>query len=235
MKNIKTLYMKNNLIKGVFQKRENRFIAEVLVEDSIKKVHVANTGRCRELLLPGVDVLLKKSDNQKRKTQYSLNYVENKGCWVNLISVSANEAVYNSLVAGDIESIKKPYDIKKEYSLPGTRIDFFCKSEDLDVYIEVKSVTLIKDDFLQFPDAPTLRGVKHLEHLIELKKQGHRAIIIFVAQHPLGRMFKANEENDPIFARKLKEAHDGGVEILAYMASKEIGELKLTDSLEIII
>lgn len=227
--------MKNNLVKGVFQKRENRFIAEVFVENTIKKVHVANTGRCQELLLPGVNVLLKKSDNINRKTEYSLNYVENKGFWVNLISVSANEAVYNSLIEGDIKTIINPYDVKREYSMPRTRIDFYCKSDAVDIYIEVKSVTLIKDDFLQFPDAPTLRGVKHLDHLIELKKLGKRSIIIFVAQHPLGRIFKANVENDPVFANKLKEAHDEGVEILVYMASKEIGVLKLTDSLPIII
>lgn len=227
--------MKNNFIEGIFQKRINRFIAEVLVEDIINIVHVANTGRCQELLIPGVEVLLRKSNNPKRKTEYSLNYVKNKGFWVNLISVSANEAVYNSLIAGDIKSIRNPYDIKKEYSMPGTRIDLYCKSEGIDLYIEVKSVTLVKDGFLQFPDAPTLRGSRHLDHLIELSRQGKRAVIIFVAQHPIGKIFKANIENDPIFANKLKEAYHVGVEILAYMASSEINELKLTNSLPIII
>lgn len=227
--------MKNNFIEGIFQKRINRFIAEVLVEDIINIVHVANTGRCQELLIPGVEVLLRKSNNPKRKTEYSLNYVKNKGFWVNLISVSANEAVYNSLIAGDIKSIRNPYDIKKEYSMPGTRIDLYCKSEGIDLYIEVKSVTLVKDGFLQFPDAPTLRGSRHLDHLIELRRQGKRAVIIFVAQHPIGKIFKANIENDPIFANKLKEAYHVGVEILAYMASSEINELKLTNSLPIII
>lgn len=227
--------MKNNLVEGIFQIRINRFIAEVIVENSLKKVHVANTGRCQELLVPGANVLLRKSNNPKRKTEYSLNYVKNKGFWVNLISVSANEAVYNSLKEGDIKSIRNPCDIKKEYSMLGTRIDFYCKSEGIDVYIEVKSVTLVKDGFLQFPDAPTLRGSRHLDHLIELKRQGKRAIIIFVAQHPIGNIFKANIENDPIFAKKLKEAHQEGVEILAYMASSEIDELKLINSLPVII
>lgn len=227
--------MRNNLIEGIFQIRINRFIAEVLVDNTLKKVHVANTGRCQELLVPGVNVLLRKNNNPNRKTEYSLNYVENKGFWVNLISVSANEAVYNSLIKGDIESIRNPSDIKREYSMPGTRIDFYCKSEGMDVYIEVKSVTLVKDGFLQFPDAPTLRGSRHLDHLIELRRKGKRAIIIFVAQHPIGNRFKANIENDPVFANKLKEAYHVGVEILAYMASSEINELKLTNSLPIII
>jgi sugar fermentation stimulation protein A len=227
--------MRNNLIEGIFQNRTNRFIAEVLVDDTLKKVHVANTGRCHELLIPGVTVLLRKSDNINRKTEYSLNYVENKGVWVNLISVSANEAVYNSLISGDIKSIKNPYDIKKEYSMSGTRMDIYCKSQDMELYIEVKSVTLVKDGFLQFPDAPTLRGSRHLDHLIELKRQGKRAIIIFVGQHPMGEIFKANSDNDPVFAKKLKEAHQEGVEILAYMASSEIDVLKLTNSLPVII
>lgn len=227
--------MRNNLIEGIFKNRINRFIAEVLVNDTLKKVHVANTGRCQELLITGVTVLLRKSDNPNRKTEYSLNYVKNKGVWVNLISVSANEAVYNSLISGEIKSIKNPYDIKKEYSMPGTRMDIYCKSQEMELYIEVKSVTLVKDGFLQFPDAPTLRGSRHLDHLIELKRQGKRAIIIFVGQHPMGKIFKANLENDPVFANKLKEAHQEGVEILAYMASSEIDELKLTNSLPVII
>ncbi len=225
--------MKNNFIEGIFQKRPNRFIAEVIVDSEVKTVHVANTGRCKELLLPGVKVLLSNNDNPKRKTKYSLNYVENKGHWVNMVSVSANLAVYNSLIAGEITTIKNPYDIKREYSMPGTRFDFYCKSEGIDIFIEVKSVTLIKDDFLQFPDAPTVRGAKHLDHLIELKKKGNRAIIIFVAQHPMGKIFKANIENDPIFANKLEEAHNEGVEILVYMASSELGVLNLTTSLPI--
>lgn len=233
MKSIKILFMKNNFIEGTFQKRPNRFIAEVLVESKLQTVHVANTGRCTELLVPGVKVLLNQNDNPNRKTRFSLNYVKNMGHWVNMISVSANQAVYNSLIAGDIKTINDPYDIKREYSMPGTRIDFYCKSEKMDVYIEVKSVTLLKDNFVQFPDAPTLRGVKHLEHLIELKKQGNRAIIIFVVQHPLGSLFKANIDNDPIFAYKLKEAHEAGVEILVYKASSEVGVLKLTNSLPI--
>lgn len=225
--------MKNNYIEGVFQNRSNRFIAEVLIGSELQTVHVANTGRCSELLLPGVKVLLNKNDNPKRKTKYSLVYVENKGFWVNMVSVSANQAVYNSLIAGQIESIKNPYDIKKEFSMPGKRIDFYCKSEKIDLFIEVKSVTLLKDNYLQFPDAPTLRGVKHLNHLIELKRQGNRAIVIFVSQHPMGNIFKANIDNDPVFASKLKEAHQAGVEILVYMASSEIGILKLTTALPI--
>lgn len=227
--------MRNSLIEGIFQKRINRFIAEVLVEGTLKKVHVANTGRCQELLIPGMTVLLRRSNNPNRKTEYSLNYVYNSGFWVNLISASANEAVYNSLLAGDIKSIRNPNEIKREYSMPGTRIDFYCKSEGMEVYIEVKSVTLVKDGFLQFPDAPTVRGTRHLDHLIKLKRQGKRALIIFVAQHPMGNKFKANIENDPVFANKLKEAYQEGVEILAYMASSEIDELKLTNSLPIII
>jgi sugar fermentation stimulation protein A len=223
--------MKNNYIEGTFQKRSNRFIAEVLIGNELQNVHVANTGRCKELLVPGVKVLLKQNENPKRITRFSLNYVKNKDCWVNMVSVSANQAVYNSLIAGDIETIKNPYDIKREYSMPGTRIDFYCKSEEIDIFIEVKSVTLLKDDFLQFPDAPTLRGIKHLDHLIELKKQGSRAIIIFVIQHPLGSIFKANIDNDPKFAYKLKEAYEKGVEILVYKASSEIGILKLTTSI----
>ncbi len=225
--------MKTNMYEGIFFNRSNRFIAEVMIDSLLENVHVANTGRCQELLIPGVKVLLKKSDNPSRKTKYTLHYVKNNSVWVNLISVSANEAVYNSLVSGDIETIINPKNIIREYSMTGTRMDIFCISKHTEVYIEVKSVTLIKDEYLQFPDAPTIRGLKHLEHLIKLKNEGKRAIIIFVAQHPSGKIFKANIENDPKFANKLKEAHSKGVEILAYMASEEIGVLKLKNQIPI--
>jgi len=227
--------MKNNLIQGVFINRINRFIAEVEIEEIIKEVHVANTGRCKELLIPGVKVLLKQSANLKRKTRYTLNYVRNKDVWVNLISVSANMAVYNSMIDGDIETLINPKNIIKEFNVPGARFDFFCHIDNQEVYIEVKSVTLIKDNYLQFPDAPTTRGVKHLEHLIDLRNNGKRAILIFVCQHPLGKKFKTNIENDPIFSSKLIEARDNGVEILAYMATDEIGILKLTHPIPILL
>lgn len=235
MQNTKILFMNNNFIDGIFIQRENRFIAEVSINEINHKVHVANTGRCKELLVTGVKVLLKISDNPTRKTRYSLIYVENKGVWVNLVSVSANEAVFNSLINGEIQEIDNPQSVKREYSLKGSRIDIYCKSNDVEVFIEVKSVTLIKDGFLQFPDAPTQRGLKHLDELIKLKDCGKRAIVLFVAQHPLGKYFKANEDNDPAFAAKLKDCNEKGVEILVYMSSSVLGELKLTKKIPFIV
>lgn len=227
--------MKNRFVEGIFISRENRFIAKVNIAGVVHDVHVPNTGRCRELLIEGVKVILEIKDGKNRRTKYTLHYVENRGVYVNLISVTANEAVYNSLRKNEILEIQDPTNIKREISVGKSRIDLFCSSEGIDTYIEVKGVTLIKDGFLQFPDAPTVRGSKHLEELIEIKKIGARAIVIFVAQHLLGEAFKINKEADLTFHNTFNKAINSGVEAYVYSTKGEIGIYELDKRLELVI
>ena len=226
--------MKNKYIEGIFISRENRFITKVNVNDVEVIAHLPNTGRCKELLIKGVKVILEEKDNSNRKTKYTLHYVENKGVYVNLISVTANEAAYNSLKKNMIPEISNPEEIKKEVKYGNSRIDLFCLSNGKKTFIEVKGVTLIKDGFLQFPDAPTTRGAKHLEELIKIKKSGHRAVILFVAQHLLGNTFKINREADSAFYETFYKAIDSGVEAYVYNTKDSIGIYELDKKIKMI-
>ncbi|WP_409198387.1 DNA/RNA nuclease SfsA [Methanobrevibacter acididurans] len=217
----------NNYVEGVFKNRPNRFIAEVLINNELVKAHVPNTGRCKELLVPDAKVFLLPSNNPKRKTKYSLHFVLNKGVLVSLFSQQANEIVFNSIKQGIVGELQGYNVLEREKTIDNSRIDIYLgKSKDgnifEDCYVEVKGVTLIKDGLAQFPDAPTERGRKHLNELIELKKRGHRAAVFFLIQHPKGDKFRPNWENDPDFAKILNKAYSSGVEILVYKCENSL-------------
>lgn len=217
----------NNYVEGVFKNRPNRFIAEVLINNELVKAHVPNTGRCKELLVPDAKVFLLPSNNPKRKTKFSLHFVLNKGVLVSLFSQQANEIVFDSIKQGIVRELQGYNVLEREKTIDNSRIDIYLgKSKDgnifEDCYVEVKGVTLIKDGLAQFPDAPTERGRKHLNELIELKKRGHRAVVFFLIQHPKGDKFRPNWENDPDFAKILNEAYSSGVEILVYKCKNSL-------------
>ena len=217
----------NNYVEGVFKNRANRFIAEVEINNELVKAHVPNTGRCKELLVPDAKVFLLPSNNPKRKTKFSLHFVLNKGVLVSLFSQQANEIVFDSIKQGIVRELQGYNVLEREKTIDNSRIDIYLgKSKDgnilEDCYVEVKGVTLIKDGLAQFPDAPTERGRKHLNELIELKKRGHRAVVFFLIQHPKGDKFRPNWENDPDFAKILNEAYSSGVEILVYKCKNSL-------------
>lgn len=224
-------------VKGIFKSRPNRFIAEVEVDGSLEIAHVPNTGRCRELLVEGTTVWLKPSDNPKRKTKFSLHFVENKGVLVSLYSQQANSIVYDAIVDGKIIELAG-YDYhQREKTVENSRIDIYLANKEDDCcgmnflvdscYVEVKGVTLIVDGEARFPDAPTERGAKHLKELIKLKKDGNRCVVFFLIQHPLGEFFRPNWDNDPIFSQTLNEAYRAGVEILVYRCDNQLDGIEL--------
>ena len=219
-------------VKGIFKARPNRFIAEVEVDGSLEIAHVPNTGRCKELLVEGAIVWLKPSDNPNRKTKYSLHFVENKGVLVSLFSQQANAIVYDAIVDGKIKELSG-YDYhQREKTVDNSRIDIYLANRDDDFliepcYVEVKGVTLIVDGEARFPDAPTERGAKHLKELIKLKKDGNRCAVFFLIQHPIGKFFRPNWENDPVFSQTLNEAYEAGVEILVYRCDNQLDGIEL--------
>ncbi|WP_407379918.1 DNA/RNA nuclease SfsA [Methanobrevibacter sp.] len=224
-------------VKGIFKKRPNRFIAEVEVDGEIQIAHVPNTGRCRELLVEDAVVWLKPSDNPKRKTKYSLHFVENRGHLVSIYSQQANEIVYDAIVSGKIKELSG-YDYhQREKTIGNSRIDIYLANEVDDCcgmsfleepcFVEVKGVTLVVGREARFPDAPTERGTKHLKELIKLKKDGFRTVVFFLIQHPLGESFAPNWENDPIFSQTLNEAYENGVEILVYKCDNRLNGIDL--------
>ena len=224
-------------VKGIFRARPNRFIAEVEVDGELEIAHVPNTGRCKELLIDGTAVWLKPSDNPNRKTKYSLHFVENKGVLVSLYSQQANSIVYDAIIDGKIKELAG-YDFhQREKTVENSRIDIYLANREDDCcgmnflvdpcYVEVKGVTLIVDGEARFPDAPTERGAKHLKELIKLKKDGNRCVVFFLIQHPSGKFFRPNWENDPNFSKTLNDAYEEGVEILVYRCDNQLDGIEL--------
>lgn len=214
-------------IESIFKNRPNRFIAEVQINGKDEIAHVSNTGRCKELLIKGVKVYLLPSNNTKRKTRYSLHFVENKGELVSIYSQQANSIVYEGILTGKIKELSRYLHHEREKKVDNSRIDIYLANDIEECYVEVKGVTLIKDGIAQFPDAPTERGVKHLRELMKLKKEGIRTVVFFLIQHPAGNSFKPNWENDPTFSKTLNEAYNLGVEILVYKCNNSLEKIEL--------
>ncbi|WP_405265331.1 DNA/RNA nuclease SfsA [Methanobrevibacter sp.] len=214
-------------IRGIFKNRPNRFIAEVEVDGCLEIAHVPNTGRCKELLVEDAVVWLKPSDNPNRKTKFSLHFVENKGALVSLYSQQANSIVYDAIIDGKIKELAGYDHHQREKTVDNSRIDIYLANEKEECYVEVKGVTLIVDGEARFPDAPTERGAKHLKELIKLKKDGNRCAVFFLIQHPIGKFFRPNWENDPVFSQTLNEAYDAGVEILVYRCDNQLSGIEL--------
>lgn len=213
------------IIKGNFIERPNRFIAVVEVEDEVQKVHVKNTGRCKELLVPGATVYLEdfKERMGNRKMRFSLVGVEKiteRGVLsINMDSQAPNKVVKESLLDGKIElpGMKKLQLVKGEHVYGDSRLDFYVVDEDgQEGFVEVKGVTLEKDGIASFPDAPTERGIKHLKGLEKAVCEGKKAFAIFIIQMKGVHTFKPNDERHKAFGDALRHASQSGVNILAY-------------------
>lgn len=203
-----------NTKTGIFLDRPNRFVAHVDLEGKIETVHVKNTGRCRELLIPGSEVILEESGNPNRKTKYDLICVLKEGRWINMDSQSPNKAAMEWILSGGL--FPEQVSLKPEKKYGNSRFDLYAESEKRKAFIEVKGVTLEEDNVVRFPDAPTLRGVKHVEELMECLKEGYEAYLLFVIQMEGVDYFAPNWETHPQFGECLKKASQAGVKLLAY-------------------
>ncbi|MDD5952387.1 MAG: DNA/RNA nuclease SfsA [Oscillospiraceae bacterium] len=203
----------DNWRKGIFCSRPNRFIAHVELDGEMVVCHVKNTGRCKELLLPGATVYLEEHDSPKRKTKYSLVAVEKGEILINLDSQAPNKAVEEWLPNSGL--FRHLTQLRREVTYGSSRFDFYVESDGKKCFLEVKGVTLEENGVVLFPDAPTERGVKHLRELLRCVGEGYDAYVLFVVQMRPVRYFTPNRERDPAFAKALKEAFDGGVKVLA--------------------
>lgn len=203
--------------EAIFLKRPNRFIAHVMIDGKEEIVHVKNTGRCKELLIPGAKVILEDcSSNPNRKTKYSLIAVWKDDMLVNMDSQVPNRVVFDALNSNKIESITDLTYSKREVTFGNSRYDIYFEKEDEKGFIEVKGVTLENNRISMFPDAPTERGAKHVLEMIEAVKEGYRGIIFFLIQMKGPEEFRLNWEMDSKFSNAVKLANENGVEILAY-------------------
>lgn len=214
----------NHIIQGKFQDRPNRFIATVIINGKPEIVHVKNTARCRELLLPGSDVILEKSDQASRKTKYDLISVYKSGIgWVNIDSQAPNKVVKEWLMTQGYSYVKP------EYTYGDSRIDFYMEKDKEKYLMEVKGCTLEIDGVGYFPDAPTIRGIKHLRELIKASAEGYHCIIAFVIQMEGISEVRPNMATHKEFGDVLHEAEKAGVEVLFLRCHVT------PDSLEIVI
>ncbi len=203
-----------NIFKGKFLSRPNRFIANVEIDGKLETVHVKNTGRCRELLTPNATVYLEKSDSPLRKTKYDLVAVLKGEMLINMDSQIANDVAFEWLKNGNLFS--KNAKIRREVTHNKSRFDFYIEDGDRKVFLEVKGCTLEQDGIAMFPDAPTERGVKHIEELIGCLEEGFEAYILFVIQMKGVKVFKPNDNTHKAFGDALRKAYESGVRILAY-------------------
>ena len=200
------------IVEGRFIERPNRFIAFVEVEGEVYKCHVKNTGRCRELLLPGVRVFLEEGDNPNRKTQYSLVGVMKGDMMINMDSQAPNTAAGEWIRSGGMGNVEQ---VRAETVHGDSRFDFSFILDGKQCFLEVKGVTLETDGICAFPDAPTERGVKHLRGLTAAVAEGYKAYVLFVVQMENVRYLHPNDETDPAFGAALREAAAAGVQVLA--------------------
>ena len=207
----------NKIVEGKFISRPNRFIAQIMINGEEETVHVKNTGRCRELLKPGVKVVLEDcSHNLNRKTKYSLIAVWKDEMLVNMDSQVPNRVVFDAINENKIKGFENLDLLKREVTFGNSRFDMYFEDGDEKGFIEVKGVTLENDGISMFPDAPTERGSKHVLEMIEAVKEGYKGVIFFLIQMKGPKEFRLNWKMDEKFAQAIKLASENGVEIIAY-------------------
>jgi len=204
----------SNIHKGKFIDRPNRFVANVEIKGQLQVCHVKNTGRCKELLLPGSTVYLEKSANINRKTAFDLVAVEKGDLLINIDSQAPNKVVLEWLQAGGL--YLKSTVIQPEIKHKDSRLDFYMAYENRKAFIEVKGVTLEENGVAAFPDAPTLRGIRHIRHLMDIAKEVYEAYLIFIVQFKPVKYVIPNDITHPEFGKILRQATLEGVHVLAY-------------------
>ncbi len=223
----------NNILKGKFISRPNRFIAYVEIDGNEEVCHVKNTGRCKELLTPNATVFIQKNDNPKRKTKFSLIGVIKGDRMINMDSQVTNKVVHEWILKGNL--LKDVTLIKPETKYKNSRFDFYVETKKQKIFIEVKGVTLENDGIVKFPDAPTERGVKHLRELVDCVKEGYDAYVIFVIQMKDVVHFEPNVETHKEFGDTLKYAKENGVNIVAVDCLVDEDSINIRDYVNVIL
>ena len=221
-----------NIVEGIFRERPNRFIAYVDIKGKPEVCHVKNTGRCKELLVPGATVFLEKSGNPNRKTAYDVVGVLKGERMINMDSQLPNAAAYEWIWSQRNNLGIK--ELKREVTHGNSRFDLWGKlASGKEFFVEVKGVTLEENGVVRFPDAPTQRGVKHVEELIACTKEGYGAAILFVIQMEDVKWFEPNIKTHAAFAEVLKLAKEAGVQVRAFECEVKPDEMYLQKEVEV--
>ena len=218
---------------GRFLDRPNRFVAYVETAEGVQVCHVKNTGRCRELLLPGAVVYLERSRNPKRKTAFDLIAVEKGERLINLDAQAPNQ-VFGEWVRGG--GFWEPVTaVRPEYRYGDSRLDFCLETERGPHLVEVKGVTLEDQGAARFPDAPTERGVRHIRELQRAVESGLAATLFFVVQMEGVRSVSPNDETHPAFGEALRQAAAAGVSVRAWDCTATPEQLTLRAEVPVIL
>ena len=225
-----------NIVEAKFVARPNRFNAVVILDNKEITVHVANTGRCKEILIPGVNVYLREENNPTRKTPYDLVAVRKEEKLISIDSHIPNKVVEEALLNGKIEKLKKYKNVLREKTFGKSRFDFkISDDENNEYFLEVKGVTLEEEGHCRFPDAPTERGAKHILELVEAKVQGYGAGVLFLIQLEDVEKFSPHYERDPRFGRAVLFAKEQGVDIFVYNSVVTEDGIELKEEIELIL
>lgn len=209
------------LIAGTLLRRYQRFLVDVQLSDgSIVTAHCPNSGSMKSCCSPGWPVRLSYHPDPKRRLRYGLEMVHNGNCWIGVNTFNPNKIIFEALVSRKLPEFAAYNEFRREIRWGNhTRFDLLAQNEHQQCYIEVKNVTLLDDvGYYRFPDAVTTRGQKHLRELMDIRRSGHRAVMLFVIQRSDGLMFAPADDIDPTYGELLRLAYAMGIELLAYQA-----------------
>ena len=223
----------DDLVEGIFLERVNRFLARVEVDGREVDVHVANSGRMKELFVPGWRVLVRPVSGDHRKTKFDLVLVDMGNALASADARMPNPLLAEGVANGHLQQFAGYTDMRREVIFGDSRLDLMLEGPSGLCYIEAKSVTLVTNGVALFPDAPTIRGAKHLRTLETVLEAGHRAAVVFVVQRPDASAFATSDPSDPDLADALRSAVAAGVEAYAYNCEVTERSIRLDQALPI--
>ena len=223
------------IVEGMFLERPNRYLARVEINGKETLAHVPDPGRLPGLLLENRKIMLVYQPSEKRKTDYTLVLVKHGSTWVSVFPAFANSLVSNALIEGTLPFLNGYSSFKSEVKAGNSRFDFHLNFSKKEAYVEVKSVSLVEDGIGKFPDAPTKRGIKHVQELIEFSEKGYRAAVLFVSQRQDTQSITCNDTIDPVFGKWLRKAKNKGVELYGMNCKVTPTTISLNKVVEVIL
>lgn len=223
----------NRISEANFIKRENRFACLVELQGNEERVYLPNSGRLDSMLRPGQKVFLVDRSSPSRRTKYDLVMISLNGTLVSVDSRIPEELVYQALYQRTLSPFSNYSSIRREVAFGRSRLDFLLGKDSAQCFLEVKSVTLVYENWAAFPDAPTLRGRRHLDSLVHAKKEGFEAAILFIVQREDADCFSPNDKVDPDFGQTLRAAQLQGVSVYAYRCKVNPKEIELAGQLPV--
>ena len=223
------------IVEGMFLERPNRYLARVEIDGKETLAHVPDPGRLPGLLLENRKIMLIYQPSEKRKTDYTLVLVKHGSTWVSVFPAFANSLVSNALIEETLPFLNGYSSFKSEVKAGNSRFDFYLNFSKKQAYVEVKSVSLVEDGIGKFPDAPTKRGIKHVQELIEFSEKGYRAAVLFISQRQDTQSITCNDTIDPVFGKWLRKAKNKGVELYGMNCKVTPTTISLNKVVEVIL